>query len=54
MYSRVHTSSQFCVEGGELWASQERRVSASLVVQREFQVYGDALERVETFKYLGR
>ncbi len=27
---------------------------ASLAVQREFEVYGDVLEWVEVFKYLGR
>ncbi len=47
-------NSQFCIEGGKHRASQERRVLALLAVQQEFQVYEELLERVKTFKYLGR
>ncbi len=53
-HTRGHVHSRFCVEGGEHRASQERRVLVSLAVQREFLVYGEILERVGVFKYLGR
>ncbi len=41
------------MEGGESQASQDHRVLTLLAVQQEFEVFGDVLEQVEVFKYLG-
>ncbi len=48
-HARGHAQTRVCREGGLRRARQERRVTASLAVQREFEVYGDVLERVEVF-----
>ncbi len=48
-HARGHVQSRVCREGGLRRARQERRVTALLAVQREFEVYGDVLERVEEF-----
>ncbi len=52
-YSWGHLQSQFCVESVERRTRLEQRVMATLAVQEELTMYGDVLERVDAFKYLG-
>ena len=51
---RGHEGTRMCQEGGVRRRQQEARVNAALALRRQFEADGDALERVEVFKYLGR
>ena len=50
----THEQTALCREGFVQRRRRERRVAASKAVGQQLTVYGDELERVEEFKYLGR
>jgi len=49
-----HIRTKECQVGVERRAQRESAVASALALRRQFTVHGDALERVEVFKYLGR
>ena len=49
-----HTCSDLCQTGAERCVQREAAVDAEKALHQVFTAYGDELERVETFKYLGR
>ena len=53
-FGRGHLQSQTCTGMGERRRQHERRAVAARAQRREFRIYGDLLNRVEKFKYLGR
>ena len=53
-WRRGHGSSKLCREGRERKAQLEAAVQSAEALRKSFSAYGDVLERVEVFKYLGR
>jgi hypothetical protein len=49
-----HRLSKECQVGVERWRQQEAAVTAALALRQQFTIHGNALERVEAYKYLGR
>ena len=49
-----HIRTKECQIGVERRAQRESAVALALALRRQFTVHGDALERVEVYKYLGR
>ena len=49
-----HEGTALCREGGERLRQHEAADASALVLRQQFTAYGDALERVEVFRYLGR
>ena len=49
-----HRGTALCREGGERLRQHEAAVNSALALRQEFTAYGDVLERVEVFRYLGR
>ena len=49
-----HRSTKACREGAERKHQHEAAVEAALALRQQFTAYGDVLDRVEAFKYLGR
>jgi hypothetical protein len=49
-----HTHTKECAMGMEQLQQEEAAVASALARHRQFRVHGDALDRVEVFKYLGR
>jgi len=49
-----HWSSNLCIEGAARKEQHETAVAAGRALLERFTIYGEELERVETFKYLGR
>jgi hypothetical protein len=49
-----HQNTKECQVGVERKQQQEAAVSSALALRQQFTVHGEALERVEVFKYLGR
>ncbi len=52
-YTR-HQNSKECMVGAERGQQREAAVTSALGLRQQFSVHGEALERVEVFKYLGR
>ena len=49
-----HRATSFCVEGGRRHRQHEAAAAAALALRQQFSAYGEVLERVEVFRYLGR
>jgi len=49
-----HARTKECQVGTDRRIQRESAITSALALRREFTVHGDALERVEVFKYLGR
>jgi hypothetical protein len=49
-----HQHTQLCREGWERKKQHEATEAARIALARIFTAYGEDLERVEVFKYLGR
>ena len=49
-----HRNTKFCREGTERRCQREAAVKSALALSDIFTAYGEPLERVEAFKYLGR
>ncbi len=49
-----HIRTKECQLGVERKMQRESAVSLALALRRQFTIYGDVLERIEVFKYLGR
>jgi hypothetical protein len=49
-----HTRTKECAMGMARPQQQEAAVASALALRCQFMVHGDALEKVEVFKYLGR
>ncbi len=49
-----HQRTQLCQEGWERKMQHEATETARVALAQSFMAYGDKLERVEVFKYLGR
>jgi hypothetical protein len=49
-----HHYTKECQVGVEWKKEWEATVMSALALRQQFYVYGDVLERVEVFKYLGR
>ena len=49
-----HCNTKNCREGYERRLQHEAAAAAARSLEREFTAYGEVLERVEVFKYLGR
>jgi len=52
-YAR-HQYTKECQVGVEQKKGWEAAVTSALALRQQFSVYGDVLEQVEVFKYLGR
>jgi phage FluMu protein Com len=50
----THTTSQYCKEATERRVQQQAAVNSARALDVTFKAYGQSLERVEVFKYLGR
>jgi hypothetical protein len=50
----THTTSQYCREATERKVRQQAAVNSARDLNVSFTAYGQSLERVEVFKYLGR
>jgi hypothetical protein len=50
----VHTQSLFCREGQAQKVQHAAAVDSVHALEQTFTAYGEVLERVEVFKYLGR
>jgi hypothetical protein len=48
-----HQRTQLCQEGWDKKVQHEAAETASVALTQSFTAYGDKLERVEVFKYLG-
>jgi hypothetical protein len=49
-----HEQSKFCREGQEAKAQEAAAIDAAWAIQQQFTAYGEELNRVDIFKYLGR
>ena len=49
-----HRSTKNCREGTERKTQHKAAVDAARALEQSFSAYGEELERVEVFKYLGR
>jgi hypothetical protein len=49
-----HQYTKECQVGVEQKKGWEAAVTSALALRQQFSVYGDVLEQVEVFKYLGR
>ena len=49
-----HLDTKTCRERGQRRRQHEAAANAALALREQFTAYGDVLERVEVFKYLGR
>jgi len=49
-----HHQAAYCIEGGAKKLQHEAAVDAARALEVQFTAYGEELERVEVFKYLGR
>jgi hypothetical protein len=52
-YTR-HTRTKECAMGMARRQQREAAVASAMALRCQFTVHGDALEKVEVFKYLGR
>ena len=53
-FATRHLGTAMCVEGGRRHRQYEAAAASARALRRQFTAYGDVLERVEVFKYLGR
>ena len=50
----AHRRTAMCIAGGRRHRQYEAAAAAAQALRHQFTAYGDVLERVEVFKYLGR
>jgi hypothetical protein len=50
----VHINTRECRMGAARRHQRDMAVRSALALRQQFMVYGDVLERVEVFRYLGR
>ncbi len=51
---RGHEETAFCREGAAKWVQHQAAVDSMRVLEVHSLIYGEELEQVEAFKYLGR